>query len=92
MSKAIRFDTSKTRVVIGRGVSESDRSAVEVVDTPIHCGELEVDCERALTLRCGSVEGCVNVNASPPGWVRYLEYARDEMQREALKRPEEYLD
>ena len=91
VSKTIRFDTTKALLVIGREGRGSDRfPSVEVVDAPIDCGELEVDCEMALRLGCGNVEGSVNV--SPSGWVRYLGYARDEMEREVLREAEEYLD
>jgi len=62
-------------------------------DPRIACGDLEVDCETSIRSRWGSLSrGSGSESGHPPGWVGYLECARDEMQRRAVRQAEEYLD
>ena len=53
-------------------------------DPPIACGLLEVDGRTAVTKRWGELKGEVDVDEAP-GWVGYLECARDEMQTRGFK-------
>ncbi len=61
----------------------------------IDCGDLEVDCETVIRSGWGSLlstgSGSESAAAGPPGWIGYLESARDDMQRRAVWQAEEYL-
>ena len=48
-------------------------------DPPLDCGALEVDCAAAICSRWGTIDrNCGTAHA--PGWIGYLECARDEME------------
>ena len=104
VSKTLRFDTTKALAVLGKGLKEVDAEmsqpfplrpagrAVETwADPRIDCGELEVDCETAIGSRWGRLSGD-SETAHSPGWIGYLERARDEMERNTCSQASEYLD